>query len=328
MMMKAMQLTYKTSQAKAIEMEKPSVVDSSNEVLVQVKYSAIDTALESVVQKTFTGSFVHARTDPLVLGWHFVGTVVDIGAAGVVKDDDLLAVGDPVWGFLQYDMGQRQGAFAEFIKVRHDHCGRIPNIASLETIAAASTEALTALQAMRDCGGLKEGKTILILGGGGAVGSAAVQIAKILGAHVTAVCSTKDYDRVKAFGADVVIDRSKADPLEGTALYDVIFDTPAQYSATKCMSKLQAKGTFVATLPSLSLVTGMILSFIRGKGVKMVQCNSNRADLDLVASWLADKKLSIDVDSTYDIKDLEKAITRQQDKAKVGRVVIRVEGGW
>jgi NADPH:quinone reductase-like Zn-dependent oxidoreductase len=356
MMMKAMQLTCKTSQAKAIEIVKPSVVDSSSNeenVLVQVLYSAIDTALEAVVQKSFTGSFLHARTDPLVLGWHFVGTVVDIGRTATAtageavvnkkddNDDLLVTVGDSVWGFLPYDMSTRQGTLAEFIKVRHDQCGRIPNhiatSSSIEVamIAAASTEALTALQAMRDCGELKKGKTILILGSGGAVGSAAVQIAKILGAHVTAVCSTKDSDRVKAFGADVVIDRSKQDPLEvGTdALYDVIFDTtPGQYSATQCMRKLQPKGTFVATIPSFSLVMGMVLSFFfrrENKSVKMVQCHSNRADLDLVASWLIiDKKLLIDVDSTYDIKDIEKAMARQQDKAKVGRVVIRVEGGW
>jgi NADPH:quinone reductase-like Zn-dependent oxidoreductase len=350
-MMKAMRLTYKTSLAKAVEIERPSVVvDSSNnkEILVQVKYSAIDTALDAVVQKKFTGSFLHARTDPLVLGWHFVGTVVDIGAAGVgvqkTDDDDdddddhdaLLAVGDSVWGFLPYDSGNKQGTLAECIKVRHDQCGRIPknNSNTLEKtitmMAASSTETLTALQAMRDCGGLNKGKTILILGAGGAVGSAAVQIAKILGAHVTAVCSTKDYDHVNAFGADVVIDRSKQDPLAGAALYDVIFDTTGQYSATKGLRKLQPKGTFVATLPSLSLVAGMILSFFRRgkKSCKMIQCHSNRADLDLVASWIAEKKLLIDVDSIYDIKDLEKAIARHQGKAKVGRVAIRVEGGW
>jgi NADPH:quinone reductase-like Zn-dependent oxidoreductase len=352
MMMKAMRLTYQTSQAKEVEIEKPSVaVDSSNnnqEVLIHVKYSAIDTALDAVVQKAFTGSFLHARTDPLVLGWHFVGTVVEIGAAGVVdnKNDNndpsllLLAVDDLVWGFLPYDSGNKQGSLAEFIKVPHDQCGRIPNNNNSNTLentitmmAASSTESLTALQAMRDSGGLSQGKTILILGSGGAVGSAAVQIAKILGAHVTAVCSTKDYDRVKAFGADVVIDRSKEqDPLGGSTeeLYDVIFDTTGQYSALQGLSKLQPKGTFVATLPSLSLVTGMILSFFRSgkKSVKMIQCHSNRTDLDLAASWIADKKLLIDVNGMYDIKDLEKAIARHQEKAKVGRVVIRVEGGW
>jgi NADPH:quinone reductase-like Zn-dependent oxidoreductase len=89
-------------------------------------------------------------------------------------------------------------------------------------------------------------------------------------------------------------------------------------------------GTFVATLPSLSLVTKMILSFFCSgkKSVKMIQCHSNRADLDLAATWIADKKLLIDVDSTYDIKDLEKAIAQHHGKAKAGCVVIRVEGGW
>jgi NADPH:quinone reductase-like Zn-dependent oxidoreductase len=88
--------------------------------------------------------------------------------------------------------------------------------------------------------------------------------------------------------------------------------------------------TFVDTLPSLSLVAGMILSFFRSgkKSVKMIQCHSNSTNLDLVASWIADNKLLIDVDSTYDIKDLEKAIAQHQGKAKVERVVIQVQGGW
>jgi NADPH:quinone reductase-like Zn-dependent oxidoreductase len=319
--MKAMKLTCKTGLAQAIEVDKPSV--GPNEVLVQVKYSTICPALDAVVQKSFTGMFVHSRTNPLILGWHYVGKVVEMGAD--VKE---LAVEDEVWGFLQYASGQKQGAYAEFIKIHPDECARKPKNTSFETVAATSTESLTALQAMRNYGGLAEGKSILILGAGGGVGSAAVQIAKNLGAHVTAVCSTKDVDRVKAFGADVVIDRSKDDPLGGETTYDVIFDTPAQYSATKCIGKLRPKGCYVTTLPTGSLVMGMILSLFTGKGSKLVECNSNRADLELVGSWLTDKKLSIDVDSTFDIKDLEEAIERQNNRAKVGRVVIKVEGGW
>jgi NADPH:quinone reductase-like Zn-dependent oxidoreductase len=314
MTMKAMQLTYKVGQAKIIDVEKPTVLPS--DALVHVMYSALDPCLKAVVEKELSALFVHARTDPLILGWRYVGKVVEVGAD--VKD---LAVDDQVWGFLQYEPSQKQGAFAEYITVNPADCALHPKNVSLDILAAASTEGLTALQAMRNYGGLEEGKSVLILGAGGGVGAAAVQIAKNLGAHVTAVCSTKDMD--------VVIDRTSDDPLGSkTATYDVIFDTPGQYSATDFIRKLKPKGSSVATKPSLSMAMGMILSLFNGKGSKFVQAKSNRADLELVGSWLSEGKLSIEIDSTHDVKDLELAISRNNERAKVGRVVIKVEGGW
>ena len=309
-----------------IDMEKPAIT-SPTQVLVHVHYAAIDTSVDAVLQKTMTGSFIHAKTNPLVLGWHFSGVVTETGAS--VKD---LQVNDKVWGFLQYEPNQKQGSFAEYIVVDANECALQPkgNNVNIEQLTAASTEALTALQAMRDLGGLKAGSKVLVLGAGGGVGMAAVQIAKNLGAHVTAACSTKDVDRVKGLGADAVLDRSQIDPLSGSdgAKYDVIFDTPAKYSATKAMGMLNPKGAYVVTLPTLSLLLGMILSVFNGKKAKFIGCHSKRDDLDLVGKWIQEGRLKIDVDSTFPVKDLEQAIQRQNSKDKVGRVVIHVEGGW
>jgi len=321
--MKAVELQYKSGEDSIIEVMTPTAIDS--EVLVKVKYSAIDTATNQVLQKTLPGYFVHKWTTPLILGWHYSGTIEAVGPKA--KN---LKVGDEVWGFLQYEPQQTQGTFAEYVTVEEEDCARIPEGIDLKELTAASTECLTALQAIRDLGGLSEKKSILVLGAGGGVGSAAVQIAKQLGARVTAVCSSKDVERVKDFGADVVLDRTTQSDkfFSKDTKYDVIFDTPSKYSPWRSFQYLNPRGVFVATLPSMGLLGAMVLSFFNGKKAAFVECHSKRQDLELVGGWLSNGSLKIDVDSTYAVKDIRKALERQGNKAKVGRVVIQVEGGW
>lgn len=319
--MKAIELQYKTGEDSIIEVAKPTAVDS--EVLVKVKYSAIDTSPNEVVQRTWTGYFIHKLTKPLILGWHYTGTVEAVGPEA--KD---LKVGDEVWGFLQYEPSQTQGAFAEYITVKEEDCAHIPKGVDLKEVTAASTEAVTALQAIRDLGGLSEKKSILVLGAGGGVGSAAVQIAKQLGATVTGVCSSKDVDRVKAFGADVVLDRTIDPIFSKDTKYDVIFDTPSKYSPWRSFRYLNRGGAVVVTLPSMGLLAAMVGSFFNGKKTAFVEVHAKRKDLELVGEWLSSGSLKVDVDSTYAVKDFRKALERQGNKARVGRVVIQVEDGW
>jgi len=116
-----------------------------------------------------------------------------------------LKVGDDVFGHLQYDSQTIQGSFSEYIGVPDTDCAKKPTDVAFGVAAATPTDAMTALQ---DEGGLEEGMRLLVLGGGGCVGAAAIQIAKALGAsHVTATCSTRDVERVRSLGADDVIDR-------------------------------------------------------------------------------------------------------------------------
>lgn len=323
--MKAVAMTFYTGETSVIEVEKPKV-DEPTDVVIQVQYSALDTATKQVVDKTFAGFFTHSRAKPLIVGWHYAGTVVALGSKV-----EHLTTGDQVWGFLEYNPQQKQGSFSEFVRVHADHCARIPDGVDAKLAAAAATETLTALQAMRDYGNLKESQSILVLGAGGGVGSAAVGIAKRLGAQVTAVCSAKDIQRVKNLGADVVLDRAQVDVFSAEdnppKLYDLIFDTPAKYSALQCFKHLNPKGSYVTTLPSFSLVAGKFVSLFNGKTSAFVECAPQRKDLELVGEWLADG-LIVEIDSTFPIRDMQSALARHGDSSKVGRVVIEVSGGW
>jgi NADPH:quinone reductase-like Zn-dependent oxidoreductase len=324
-----MQLSYKSTKASEVQIPKP--VLGTDQILVKVHYAALDTGTDEVLQQSLSGMFIHAKAKkngpPLVLGWHFTGSVEEFG---VNVNKETVQPSDMVWGFLQYWPHQKQGSFSEYIAVHVNECALVPKNVPLEQVAAASTEALTALQAMRDLGNLSAGKSILVLGAGGGVGSAAVQIAKNLGAHVTASCSTKDVKRVKDLGADVVIDRGIQDPLAtgSKSKYDVIFDAPNKYSAVRAMRILRPKGAYVVTMWTWSLLAAIFLSIFNGKKAKFIECFSKREDLDVVGKWLQEGKLRIDVDSTFPVRNLEQAMTRQNDKSKLGRVLVQVDHGW
>ena len=250
-MMKAIELTNDNT-FHPTELPKPSLSKDGKEILVKVKYTALDTVVDYFCPNRNMGAaYVHdVKTKPLILGYHYIGTIVDKSAP---VDD--LNVGDVVFGHLDYKPDQKQGAFSEHILVTADECAPAPKGVDETVVAARSTECLTALQALRDQGQLQSGQRVLILGGGGGVGSAAISIAKQLGAsHVTAVCSKKDVDRVRQLGADIVIDRREDKNWKSDAslskTFDLVFDASSSYSFMKDGRKwLKPGGTFVNAYP-------------------------------------------------------------------------------
>jgi NADPH:quinone reductase-like Zn-dependent oxidoreductase len=242
-----------------------------------------------------------------------------------------MAKGTDVFGFLQYDPSQTQGAFAEYIIVKRQDSAAKPSGVSHQIAAASTTESITALQGMRDLGGLEKGQSILINGAAGGVGSAAVQISKVLGAHVTAVCGTRDTAQVKERGADVVLDRTKEPNYLETLLkeghrFDVIFDVPNMICASG-IGLLKPNGAIVNTVPTISMLWGKLKTLFSSKKVTFVGCHAEEADLKLIGKWLDRGDLTIPIDSTFKIDDIQAAMTKQAGRKK-GRVLIQIENGW
>jgi NADPH:quinone reductase-like Zn-dependent oxidoreductase len=302
--------------------EVPVPTPGPGEVRVNVASAAVNAAEGKVISGAFAGRFLHARTSPRVLGWDFAGTIDAIGDG--VTD---LATGDAVWGHLAFAGSQRQGTYAEYVTLPRDAVAAKPADVPFEVAAAAATCAMTSLQAMRDYGRLAAGQKVLVIGAGGGVGELAVGIAKRLGAHVTGVCSTGDVARVKAAGANVVIDRRSADPYAGESAYNVVFDTPAVASYGRCARLLRPGGTYVTTLPDGALITGLIRSQFSSRRCRFVQVASKRADLELIGGWLSDG-LQVTIDSRHEINALGAALRRQTEPGRTGRVVVEVAGGW
>jgi NADPH:quinone reductase-like Zn-dependent oxidoreductase len=244
--------------------EVPKSVPNDDEVLVKVRATTVtrtDTGLRSA--EFFISRFVTGILRPRnkILGFEFSGVVEAIGS--VVTG---LKVGDQVFGARQY------GAWAEFIVIKESASLAVkPSSMTFEEAAAVTDGMELALACLRKAGPLR-GRSILIYGASGSIGTAAVQLARHFGAEVTAVCSTKNVELVRSLGADAVIDYTQKDFTRNGKRYDVIFDSVGMHSFRRSRRSLKRGGLFIETdlgflwhVPLLLLLT----RWIGDKKVKM-----------------------------------------------------------
>ncbi|MEZ4465782.1 MAG: NAD(P)-dependent alcohol dehydrogenase [bacterium] len=303
-------------------MDVPTPAPAPGQVRVTVHASSVNPADSKIVHWTSQARFLHARVSPLIPGYDLAG-VVDAVGAGVAD----LAVGDRVFGHLPFSGKSKAGAWAEQAVIAASELGRLPADVDFSPAGAIPTVGLTALQGLRDAGGLKPGGRVLLFGAAGGVGALAIGIAKRLGAHVTAVCSTYAVDFVRDLGADVVVDRATADPLAHDTPFDVILDASGAYSYGQCVPILSKSGSFVTTLPSLAFATGKLRSLFSGRTCTFVVVKSRRADLDLLGAWLADG-LVVPVDERYAIRNAPAAIARIDGGGLLGKIALDVADAW
>ncbi len=340
--MKALEFIRSTAEIKIVQIPKPTLVEkpssSQPNLLVKVVAAAIDRGLAMEFPKTEfpAGYAIHSTASPLYLGWHYSGIVEQAVAR---NDGNDIAVGTAVFGFLLYSSKQQQGSFSEYLLVNSRECAIKPESVSFEVAAASATESITALYALRDVAKLQPGaSSVLICGASGGVGSAAIGIAKELGAaKVTAICSDREVQRVRdTFQPDVIVNRTTCaggDPIKSCKeQFDIIFDCPGVFASYKYFGCLKPKGVFVSASPSLGCLLGMLYSLVTfsSKRVAMVFCKPVRSDFTLIGEWLANKDgaLKIAIDSTFHVADMQKAIEQQAHGGKQGRVVIKVQDGW
>jgi len=169
-----------------------------------------------------------------VIGLSMAGVIEAVGA-----DVTDVAVGDEV-------VGWATGAFAESTVTTADALAPKPSNLTFEQAAALGVSAFTALQALRDHGGLQSGQHVLVTGASGGVGTFAVQIAKAMGATVTGVCSTRNLDLVRSVGADHVVDYTQEDWTTGEPAYDLILDNVGGHSLRDMRRVLTADGLLLA----------------------------------------------------------------------------------
>lgn len=166
------------------------------------------------------------------------------------------------------------GGFAEYVAVPQGVLVKKPASVSYEDAAALPVAAITALQAVRDKGGVKKGQSVLVCGAGGGVGTFAVQLAKYFGAHVTAVCGPSSAETVLALGADRVIDYTKENFLKLAVQYDLILAVNGSYSLSAYKRALKPNGACVVVGGALrqifkTILLGPFMS-IGGKKVRLL----------------------------------------------------------
>jgi len=225
------------------------------------------------------------------------------------------------------------GAFAEFACALDSALTRKPNNVTFEQAAAVPIAALTALQGLRDSGRTRPGCKVLIHGAAGGVGTFAVQIAKALGAEVTAVSSTKNLELVRSIGADRVIDYTREDFTGTGQRYDVIFDCYANHRLSAVRSALNPRGVYVMAggapsrwivgLVARPLRAAIFSPFLSQKFVTFL-AHPKQSDLDLLGDYLATGKLKPVIDRCYPLSDAREAFQYLEDKQAHGKLVIAV----
>lgn len=299
----------------------PAPLLSRGQVLVRVHAASLNPADLTVLSGRGGARFLHAARFPLVLGYDFSGVIERAGAeAGGFER------GDSVFGFLPYSRTTRQGTCAEFVAVPVTIIAKKPPEVSHAEAACAATAASTALQALRDEGGL--GNTaetrVLVNGASGGVGSYAVQIAKIEGAIVWGTSSQAKTEFVSQLGADRVLDHSAVSLGRLNEHFDIVVDVASKSSFSECRRILAPAGRYVTLLPSLDLVTGKLEAAFGSKSCSLVAVQPRASDLEQVARWMSAGKLESHIDSTYRLTDLPDAMRRLESGRVCGKVAVTI----
>jgi NADPH:quinone reductase-like Zn-dependent oxidoreductase len=257
------------------------------------------------------------------LGADFSGTI-----AGVGGEVDGFDVGDEVFG------SGHAGAYAEYLATSASNVALKPGVVSFEDAAAIGVAGLTALQGLRDIGELRSGDKVLINGSSGGVGTYAVQIAKALGAEVTAVCSSRNAAAAAALGADRVIEYESEDFTATNERFDLIFDGPGNRSLRACKRLLKAGGCYVMfggpkgnwMGPAPRIVRGKLLFMFGDKRHASFTSTTRADDLVLLGELLASGKVRSAIEGRFHLAEVSVPLDRQGQFHAQGKTVVVVEG--
>lgn len=292
----------------------PRPVPKRGQVLVRTRFIGVNPK-DVIVRK---GKFKIATGNkfPLIVGHDIAGEVIERGAG---TD---LSVGDEVFGMINDFAGR---AYAEYAAVDCDQLAKAPSSVALDVAAAVPLASQTALQALRDDARLQRGQRVLINGASGGVGVFAVQIAKILGAHVTAVCSQRNIDLVRELGADEVIDYNETELTGISEQFDVFFDVFGNYTFDRVKHLLTTRGTYVHTIPSGRILRDIARTFFRKKRAKLVVVKSRRRQLVWLSEQIDNGRLRVVVDRSFSLNDVADAHRYMETKRARGKVVLAVD---
>jgi NADPH:quinone reductase-like Zn-dependent oxidoreductase len=249
-----------------------------------------------------------------ILGSEFAGEIEAVG-----KDVKRFKVGDPVFGY----RGPNFGAYAEYLCMPEDGLVAIkPANMSYEEAAAVPYGALTALNLLRKVD-IQPGQKVLINGASGAIGSAAVQIAKHFGAEVTGVCGSPGLAFVQALGADKVIDYTQEDFTQNGETYDLIFDILGRSSFSRCKGSLKPNGRYLLASFKFKQLWQMVWTSLRG-GQKVICALSMEkpADLMLVKEMVEAGQIKTIIDRRYPLVQAAEAHRHVETGHNKGKVVI------
>ena len=294
----------------------PKPSPGKNEILVRVMAASVN----PVDWKIRNGNLalVSGKKFPKILGLDFAGWIEATG-----DKITRFQKRDKVFGHLT-DFDGKQGGYAEYLTISEKNITTKPDGITYPEAACLPVAGLTALQGFVNCN-LKAGQRVLINGASGGVGTFAVQLAHILKAHVTAVCSAKNANLVASLGADRLVDYQRIDFTKETEQYDIVFDALGNQSLENCKSILTPKGIYFTTSPNAVNLKDVVLTSVQNQKVKIGSVKANPLDLDYLAGLVNDKSLRVVIDEQYDLKDLPAAFAYSEGGHVAGKLVINIK---
>lgn len=305
------------------EVKRP--IPQADEVLVKVYATTVNRTDNATIKaipwfaRFWTGLFKPKKQTP---GTEFAGEIEALG-----EKVSPLKVGDKVFGF--DDQGSK--SHAEYLAISEDKTVTIPIDTSYEQAAASMEGAHYAYNFINKVN-LKSGQKVLVNGATGAIGSAAVQLLKYFGAHVTAVCDGANIEMVKSLGADRVIDYTKEDFTSDDQKYNFVFDTVGKSSFFKCRQLLERGGVYISSDLGymyqnifLPLITPIIKPMIGNKKTLSPIPSDIRGSLLLIKKLIEGGKFKAVIDRSFPLEKIVEAYRYVEKGQKVGNVVIIVE---
>ncbi len=309
---------------RVIEMERPT--PGPDEVLIRIRAASVNPLdwhyMRGIPYAVRLQSGIRRPKDSR-LG-HDVAGQVEAAGRNVTR----FKAGDEVFGTCR-------GAFAEFACASENSLVVKPQNVTFEQAAAVPVAALSALQALRDKGGIRPGQKVLVNGASGGVGTFAVQLAKGFGAEVTGVCSSRNVDMVRSIGADHAVDYSREDFTRAGLRYDLILDTVGNHSLSDRRRALTKTGTLVLVGGSetgrwLGPLAGMLKAAAQARFVSQkllpFMARLNRDDLMALHELVGAGKIVPVIDCIYPLSDVPQAIRHLEGGHARGKIVITVAG--
>jgi NADPH:quinone reductase-like Zn-dependent oxidoreductase len=302
---------------RVMDVEVPSI--SEHEVLVRVAAVSLNRADWYTAIGPYIGRPQMGLRKPKArqIGFDFAGTVEAVG-----PEVTEFRAGDGVFG-------SQSRAFAEYVGVQVGVALKPPHL-SFEEAAAVPMAGVTALQGLRDKGKLQPGQRVLVNGASGGVGTFAVQIAKALGAHVTAVCSTDNVEMARSIGADSVIDYTTSDFTRGNDRYDLIFDVAGNRTWSHCKRVLTPTGTLVLVGGPTNRVVGPLGHVARvalaalpsHRKATFFVADVNQPDMEVLRQLLEARTISPVVECRYHLDDIADAFEYLGRGHTKGKIVV------
>lgn len=288
---------------------------TENTIQIRVVAAAINPADISIRSGRFR-LFLRLKF-PFIPGADVAGIVTQVGS-----DVTKFKVGDAVFAMLPTGSG---GAYTEYAVIGQDDAALTPESITYSQASAMPLAGLTALQALRDRAKLHQGQRVLIYGASGGVGTLAVQIAKAMNAHVTAVCSTRNLEMVQNLGADAIIDYTQQSITELDQQFDIVLDAVALLSLQEGLNLVKRGGVMVSLNPGMGNPISKMLARLRGKRIESLLVKPDGTDLSYLADLVDRGCLSPVIDRIYELRDAQQSHEYSETKRARGKIVLSID---